>query len=92
MPAPIPVEGLDAITADVPADRVTAVLTALGGTAGVRYAQRGALVQADSEKGNIGFDTSEIPQAWTWTTGSPDITVAVVDSGVSRTVDLTADR
>ncbi|MEV6305774.1 S8 family serine peptidase [Actinoplanes sp. NPDC051861] len=87
-----PVQGLDAIAVDVPADRVEATLAVLVGTAGVRYAQRGGLVQADSEFLNSAFRTSEVTQAWTWTKGSADVTVAVVDTGVSPTADVTADR
>ncbi|KUL31467.1 hypothetical protein ADL15_22300 [Actinoplanes awajinensis subsp. mycoplanecinus] len=86
------VAGLNAIAVEVPADRVGAVLARLGNTAGVRFAERGAIVQADSARTNIGFNQVEVPQAWTWTTGSPDVTVAVVDTGVTPTVDLTADR
>ncbi|MEV6305773.1 S8 family serine peptidase [Actinoplanes sp. NPDC051861] len=87
-----PVEGLDAIAVDVPADRVEAALATLGGDAGVRYAQRGGVVQGDAEITNSALNLSEVPQAWTWTTGSPDITVAVVDSGVTPNADLPADR
>jgi hypothetical protein len=87
-----PVPNLNAITVDVPADLVSAALSTLGLTPGVRYAERDALVQADGDYLNSGLGASEIPQAWTWTTGSPEITVAVVDTGVSPTADLGADR
>ncbi|WP_229075923.1 S8 family serine peptidase [Actinoplanes sp. DH11] len=84
--------GLNAVTVDVPADKVASALATLGQTAGVRYAERGALVQADTARSNTGFNDAEIPQAWTWTTGSRDVTVAVVDTGVSVTKDLQPDR
>ncbi|MET8148361.1 S8 family serine peptidase [Actinoplanes sp. NPDC049668] len=87
-----PVPGLDALAVDVPADRADNALAALGRTAGVRYAERGSVIQADSDLLNDGLQAMEIPQAWTWTTGSPTVTVAVVDTGVSPTVDLGADR
>ncbi|MFI7547960.1 S8 family serine peptidase [Actinoplanes sp. NPDC049599] len=76
----------------MPADRADTSLTALGLAPGVRYAERGAVVQADSDYVNTGFSAMEIPQAWTWTTGSPAVTVAVVDTGVSPTADLGEDR
>lgn len=87
---PVPI--LDAITVDVRADQADAALSALALAPGVRYAERGALVQADADYVNSTFGPSEIPQAWTWTTGSPAITVAVVDTGISPTADLGADR
>jgi hypothetical protein len=87
-----PVPNLNAITVDAPAEQVSTALSALGLTPGVRYAERGALVQADADYVNNGFGASEIPQAWTWTTGSPAITVAVVDTGISPTADLGANR
>jgi hypothetical protein len=86
------VSGLNAMTVTVPAYQATAALTTLGSTAGVRYAERGALVRADSARTNYGFSEAEIPQAWTWTTGSADVTVAVVDTGVTSTADLAPER
>jgi hypothetical protein len=87
-----PVPGLDAITVDVAADRADTALNALGLLPAVRYAELGAVIRADSEYLNSGFPAAEIPQAWTWTTGSPEATVAVVDTGVSPTADLGPDR
>ncbi|GIM97232.1 S8 family serine peptidase [Paractinoplanes toevensis] len=40
----------------------------------------------------VGQRVSQIPGAQTWTTGSPSVTVAVVDSGVTPTQDVSADR
>ncbi len=87
-----PVHGLDAISIDVPAARADEVLGLLQAAANVRYAERSAVVRADSDRVDSAFTASEIPQAWTWTTGSPDITVAVVDTGVGPNRDLVADR
>ncbi|GAA4596880.1 hypothetical protein GCM10023107_39200 [Actinoplanes octamycinicus] len=87
-----PVPGLDAITIDVPADRIDAALTVLAATEGVRYADRGAVVGADSEVLPYALVVSEVPQAWTWTAGKPGITVAVVDSGVNVNLDMPATR
>lgn len=87
-----PVRGLDAISIDVPADRADEVLGLLQGAANVRYAERGAVVGADSDSVPNSFTPMEIPQAWTWTTGSADVTVAVVDTGVSPSTELAADR
>ena len=86
-----PVPGLAAITVDVPADQATTVLETLSTTPGVRFAQRGAVVQADGESSSA-FRGSQVSEAWTWTTGSPDVTIAVVDTGVTPTGDLAADR
>jgi hypothetical protein len=87
-----PVPGLTALTVDVPADRATAALKTLTATSGVRFAEFGGLVQADAEQVPSSYTSMEIRQAWTWTSGSPDVTVAVVDTGVSATPDLAAGR
>ncbi|RZU53251.1 subtilase family protein [Krasilnikovia cinnamomea] len=87
-----PVPGLDAITVDVAADQAEAALSQLGATPGVRYAERGAVVRADSDKISLNFGLMDIPPAWTWTMGDPGVTVAVVDTGVNPTDDLVADR
>jgi hypothetical protein len=87
-----PVPGLSALTVDVPADRATATLARLGTTSGVRFAEFGSLVQADGEQIPSFYDSMEIRQAWTWTLGDPEVTVAVVDTGVNVTPDLAADR
>ncbi|WP_412741121.1 S8 family serine peptidase [Krasilnikovia sp. MM14-A1259] len=80
------------MTIDVVADQADAALIRLGETPGVRYAERGAVVQADSDLISGNFGLMDIPPAWTWTTGDPKIMVAVVDTGVSPTLDLVADR
>ena len=40
----------------------------------------------------LAFQTVHIPEAWTWSTGSPEITVAVVDTGVTAVRDLDDGR
>ena len=87
-----PVRGLDAISIDVPAGQADEVLGLLQGAANVTYAERSAVVQADSDSVPNSFTPMEIPQAWTWTTGSADVTVAIVDTGVSPNPELVADR
>ncbi|MEV6342139.1 S8 family serine peptidase [Actinoplanes sp. NPDC051851] len=86
------VEGLNAIALDVPADRADSILSTLKSTADVRYAEAGALVRADSSNTSAAFTSAEIPAAQGWTTGSSDVVVAVVDTGVTANVDLPADR
>ncbi|MEU7903741.1 S8 family serine peptidase [Actinoplanes sp. NPDC049118] len=91
-----PVPGLDAITVDVPADRSAAVRAALAARTDVRYAEVGGLVlpYADPyDKANLTrLNWMSIPGAREVTTGSDDIVVAVVDSGVTPNADLGADR
>ncbi|MEV4636370.1 S8 family serine peptidase [Actinoplanes sp. NPDC049548] len=86
------VAGMDAITVDVPAGRVDAALATLTATTGVRYAERGGVVEADGEMQPFGWHTEQVLQAWTWTKGEQSVKVAVVDTGVSPTEDLGADR
>ncbi|WP_433792879.1 S8 family serine peptidase [Actinoplanes sp. CA-252034] len=92
-----PVTGLSAVTAEVPADRADALLATLAAdTARVRYAERDGVVHADSDpfdrnhRGQYEYD--RIPEAQTWGTGGSDITVAVVDTGVSPNADLPKSR
>jgi hypothetical protein len=87
-----PVPGLDAITIDVLADRVDTALATLAAAEGVRYADRGAPIGADSEILSSALVAAEVPQAWTWIAGKPGITVAVVDTGVNTGADLPAAR
>nr|BFE77366.1 hypothetical protein GCM10020092_106670 [Actinoplanes digitatis] len=91
-----PVPGLDAITVDVPADRSAAVRAALTARTDVRYAEIGGLVLPYSDpydQANLArLNTMSIPDAWEVTTGSEDIVVAMVDSGVTPNADLGADR
>ncbi|MEV6305776.1 S8 family serine peptidase [Actinoplanes sp. NPDC051861] len=87
------VTGLPAITIEVAAAAADAAIAKLQGTTGVRYAERGAMVTANSSDAiGSALSFSDIPPAWTWTTGSPDITIAVIDTGVTATADLGTDR
>ncbi|RSM67556.1 hypothetical protein DMB66_15630 [Actinoplanes sp. ATCC 53533] len=95
---PKAVPGLDAITVDVPAAGWDATRAAFAADPAVRYAELDVLVSADAavdpdEPANRSSGIyNQIPAAWTWSTGSPSVTVAVVDSGVSATGDLGGDR
>ncbi|MET3428138.1 hypothetical protein BJ973_007350 [Actinoplanes tereljensis] len=99
------VAGLDAITIDVAASDRDTVLAQLAADAGVRYAEAGSTVHADSPHVDIPqyaydptgsnyrwLEMSQIPQASTWTLGSSSVTVAVVDTGVTGNADLGPDR
>jgi hypothetical protein len=93
---PRPVPGLDAITVDVPAEDRAAALAALNADPSVRYAEVDPLVTADADPNEASNRNSgwfnQIPFAWTWTTGKPSVTVAVVDSGVTANGDLQGTR
>ncbi len=92
------VPGLDAITVDVPIAGGAAARATLTADPAVRYAEPDVLLHADAaadpnESVNRSSGSyNQIPAAWTWSTGSPSVTVAVVDSGVSATGDLRSDR
>ncbi|WP_203765295.1 S8 family serine peptidase [Paractinoplanes deccanensis] len=86
------VTGLPAVAIDVVADQADTALAALASAAGVRYAERGAVVGADGEVKPSSWRVLQVPEAWTWTTGAPSVKVAVVDTGVSPTDDLGAGR
>ncbi|MEU8240980.1 S8 family serine peptidase [Actinoplanes missouriensis] len=86
------VTGLDAVAVDVLADRADAALATLTATSGVRYAERGAVVGADGETKPGSWRVQQVPEAWTWTRGETSVTIAVVDTGVTPTADLGADR
>jgi subtilisin family serine protease len=90
------IEGLDAITVDVPADRGQAVRSALAARSDVRYAELGGTVLGYSDpydnQNLFKMNAVSIPDAWKVTTGSEDVVVAVVDSGVTPNNDLGADR
>jgi hypothetical protein len=96
--APKAVRGLDAITVDVPTAGWVAARATLTADPAVRYAEVDAVLSADAvvdpnESANRSSGVyNQIPAAWTWSTGSPSVTVAVVDSGVSPTGDLGSDR
>ncbi|WP_436522508.1 S8 family serine peptidase [Actinoplanes sp. HUAS TT8] len=86
---------LAAITVEVPGDQVTTVLAGLKADAKVRYAEVDPQVTADGDTGDANrarLTVNQVPGAWTWGTGSPAITVAVVDTGVTATAGLGADR
>ncbi|WP_306214100.1 S8 family serine peptidase [Actinoplanes sp. RD1] len=87
-----PIYGLDAMSIDVSPDLADHVDSLLRNEPGVTWFERGAVVTADYEIDDSALDVTQIPQAWTWTSGSPAVTVAVVDSGVTSTADLTSPR
>ncbi|WP_305787380.1 S8 family serine peptidase [Symbioplanes lichenis] len=87
-----PVHGLDAMSVDVPPDLVEAATARLRDEPAVAWVERAAVVTADNEHRSTTFDSVELPEAWTWTTGSLDVTVAVVDSGVTANADLSGSR
>jgi hypothetical protein len=91
------VTGLSAVTAEVPAGEVDALLNTLtADTFRVRYAERDGVVHADSDPFERNhrelYEYDRIPEAQTWGNGSPDVTVAVVDTGVSPNADLPKSR
>jgi hypothetical protein len=87
---------LSAITVEVPGDRADAVVAELKADPRVRYAEADPAVSADGDTTGAAnpalLTINQIPGAWTWSTGSPAITVAVVDTGVTPTADLGTDR
>jgi hypothetical protein len=90
------VPGLEAITVNVPTTDRAAALATLTADPGVRYAEVDPVVSADAdpnESSNRGSGWfNQIPVAWSWGTGQPSVTVAVVDSGVSPNDDLRGAR
>ncbi|MDI6099006.1 S8 family serine peptidase [Actinoplanes sp. NEAU-A12] len=93
---PQAVPGLKAITVTVPTAERAAALSTLAADASVRYAEADGTVVADADPDEASNRRSgwnnQIPFSWTWSTGSPSVTVAVVDSGVSPTDDLKGPR
>jgi hypothetical protein len=87
-----PIVGLDAIAVDVSAGQAGAALSALAAAPGVRYAERGGTVAADSDDLTPVHKWAHVPEAWSWTTGDPRVTIAVVDSGVTPTDEVPAAR
>ncbi|MEU4156170.1 S8 family serine peptidase [Actinoplanes sp. NPDC026670] len=89
-----PVAGLPALTVEVPAAEADDVITTLTADAAhVRYAEPDGTVHATSELvPSNALTWAKVPEAWTWTAGRADVTVAVVDSGVTANTDLPASR
>jgi hypothetical protein len=90
-----PVEGTAAVTVDVPAGDVREAVVALRADPAVAYVEldrtaRAAAVTAnDPYRGSQwGLDVAGVATAWQRSTGSPTITVAVVDTGVNLVADL----
>ncbi|GLY07253.1 S8 family serine peptidase [Actinoplanes sp. NBRC 101535] len=90
------VDGLNAIAVDVPPSTRAAALKTLTAHPDVRYAEVGAVLKADGDPLDTTnapkFEEMTVPEARTWTTGRPDVLVAVLDTGVSPNPDLSADR
>ncbi|MBB3099693.1 hypothetical protein FHR83_007402 [Actinoplanes campanulatus] len=94
------VHGLDAITVEVAEPDRDSVIATLRDHSGVRYAEPDGQVHADAVTVNdpqtfnelFHLAVNRVPDAWTWTTGSTAVTVAVVDSGVTRNRDLDDGR
>jgi hypothetical protein len=89
-----PVAGLRAVTVEVPAATAESVIADLtADRARVRYAEPDGTVNANAEyAGGHALNWAKVPAAWTWTPGRADVTVAVVDSGVTIGADLPAAR
>ncbi|BBH65520.1 hypothetical protein ACTI_22050 [Actinoplanes sp. OR16] len=91
------IAGLTAIIVEVPATAAEAAVAALAAdTAHVRYAELDGIVEADADKyestNNRPYTYTRVLGARTWGLGDPSITVAVVDSGVTPSVELPAAR
>ncbi|GAA2652116.1 S8 family serine peptidase [Paractinoplanes durhamensis] len=91
-----PVDGLDAITVDVPSDEVSSARTRWQSDPDVRYAAEDSVVKADSDpmdRANVEYQQiNQLAGAEAWTTGSPATTVAVIDSGIVTDWDLPPSR
>lgn len=89
-----PIPGLNALRVEVLDSDVATVTGKLAADSAVRYAEPNHAVRADADPldqmNRNYWGGQQVQSAWTWTTGSPDITVAVVDSGVNTTPDLSA--
>jgi subtilisin family serine protease len=93
---PEPVTGINAVTVDVSGRDQAAALAALRRDPAVAYVEVNHEVRAtdvtvnDPRSGSQwGLRDTRVPAAWDRTIGSADITVAVVDSGVSAVSELT---
>lgn len=96
-----PITGLAAVVARVPEPQRAATLAALRADPAVRYAEpegtaHGMAVPEPADPLRTddadGLAVNRIPAAWSWSTGSADVTVAVLDSGVSPNADLDDGR
>jgi hypothetical protein len=91
-----PVEGLNAVTFEVNPGDVEDALVALRDHPAVRYAEPGVVLHADGDPHDAAnradFEAMTIPEARTWSTGSPEVTVAVLDTGVTPNPDLPGGR
>ena len=82
---------LGAHVVEVPTDRTEPVLAALRSSPVIRYAERDRVVRALGVPNDELWPTqwsprkTNAPKAWDLTTGSPQVVVAVVDSGVDPT-------
>lgn len=89
-------EAITALRADptvayVELDRPAAVVDALptGVVGAAPDGTASAVTTDDPDRGDQwGLDRAEVPTAWEQTVGSPDVTVAVVDTGVDAVPDL----
>ncbi|BBH65515.1 hypothetical protein ACTI_22000 [Actinoplanes sp. OR16] len=90
------VPGRPAFVVDVPPDRSQEAIKLVMGAPGVRHFGAEVRMRPDTIPGDPAkagtLDTVRVPAARTWGAGSPDTVVAVVDSGVSPTAELPADR
>ncbi len=87
----LPTLSIDAV--DVPADRVDSALATLQADPTIAFAERDPIVRLYSpapvwqpndpfRRDQWGLDRTGVPVAWDLTRGSPDIVVAVLDTGV----------
>lgn len=89
-----PVEGTDAVTVDVPAGDVGEAVAALRQDPAVAYVEPDRTARVDVTANDPyrgqqwGTDLADVPAAWQFTTGSTDVVVAVVDTGVNAVADL----
>lgn len=89
------VQGLNAVTVDVPDDDQATAMAALRRDPAVAYVEVNHEVRAADVTANDpylylqwGLSAARVPAAWDRTVGSSGITVAVVDSGVSPVSEL----
>ncbi|RZU52030.1 subtilisin family serine protease [Krasilnikovia cinnamomea] len=85
----------DAVTVEVPADQAAAATAALRGDPAVRYVEPDHVAHAAAVPNDPGYSyqwgvrKTRVSTAWSTTHGSSSVVIAVVDTGVSRTPDLT---